>query len=71
MKELEILNLKFLDGDHPTIIFFSNYPREQVNILDVAINRNDNQLLTDLYINQHTLINICMLNSVTYITISL
>ena len=71
MKELEILNLKFLDGYHPTIIFFCHLSKEQVNILDVAVNRNDNQLLTDLYINQHTLINICMLNPVTYIAISL
>ena len=48
-KELEKF-LKFLNCYHPTIKFTANYSQKGVNFLDVSVRKNNNQLVTDLYI---------------------
>ena len=43
-------NLDILNCYHPSIKFTSKYSKEQIDVLNVEIIKEDNRLLTDLFV---------------------
>ena len=61
--------LETLNCYHPIIKFTAEYSRAKINFLDVTVIKKGNQLVTDLYVNRLTHINIFMLVRVTFLIV--